>query len=208
MQRFPEAVRKRLTLGSFLSVLPALAVLWYLDGGDIGAVLIGGVGIVLAGALGVVIDSYDIDRRIFKLMFGLIILAAGVASVQDGTWPAIAFLVGGCWLVLDTVYDYRRGIERHGSTRTNMSLHEMRDFSETAQPILAELREYAKSNAELHAALDANNDEIDRVLDRLVRMGTVTKRGGAYHVNETRLGPSAFLRKIASRIARPFTITV
>lgn len=180
------------------------------NGTDNESILFTLVRVALASVLVAVIDSYEIDRRIFKVLFGLIVLGTGVVSVQDGSWPAVAFLVGGGWLVLDTVYDYRHGIERREKTESrsaSTTMHEMQEFSRIAQPIRAELREYAKTRDELHAALEEDNEEIDDALDRLSRMGTVTKRGGSYYVNEDRLGYSACLRKIGRRIARPFSIS-
>ncbi|KZN24438.1 hypothetical protein A4G99_08590 [Haladaptatus sp. R4] len=210
MQRFLQAVRKRLPLQRFLSIVPVLAVLLYLNGTDNESILFTLVGVALASVLVAVIDSYEIDRRIFKVLFSLIVLGTGVVSVQDGSWPAVAFLVGGGWLVLDTVYDYRHGIERREKTESrsvSTTMHEMQEFSRIAQPIRAELREYAKTRDELHAALEEDNEEIDDALDRLSRMGIVTKRGRTYSIDESWSGVSGLLRKVASGITRPFTIS-
>ncbi len=206
MQRVPDAIQNRFTPMHLLSTLTALAVLLYLNGGDTEGAVIAVAGIALAGLFGVVIDAYQIDRRLLKLLFGILVCVGGLVGIQEGIWPVAAFLVGA-WILLDIVYDYRHGIERRGSTGTNTTLHEMQDLSGTAQPVLNELREYSKTKDELHAAVDEDDEEIDDALGLLQRMGTVTKHGRTYSLNEERTGPAGVLRKIGRRIARPFSIS-
>ena len=207
------AVRERLSLRSGLSAV-GLLVLFRV----VFEMAWETVGVLTAVAL--FMESFDVaravpdlDERYLLFVFSLLPLAIGVVLLwtgEDSSLGVVAVAVGG-WLLLDTVYNLRNGLHP-GSSDEDIGAAEAMLLMQVGNLVADELQDGPQTVPELAAACDMTESRVRDALEFHERAGTAYEDDGEWHLDDSKIGPWAFVRdnarRIGSRLVRPFRLFV
>lgn len=206
-----DALRDRLTIRNGLGWIVVLALFWFLVGDSTAHFATSVVSIVVFAATDLLEDVYDLRGWIREAGLGAYALVGGAAMLAfaDGSaWLPVAFLLVGCWFVLDAVQTVRHeGATVDDDPRDGQAVY--RDY--VARRVHETVRERPRTRRELADALDADEEAVEAALDRLVERGALERAGSEY-----RVGPDTdpdwptrayrWVGALARRVARPATL--
>lgn len=205
------AARDRISLSDIGGAV-AIAVVCYALGYDETALatLLGLlVGVPVVGA---VFDAISVGSTSAGVAFGVFVAVAGTSVALDGglRLPLGVVLVAvGCWLILDTLYEYRHGEPTDSaSAEDDLSMAEMQALGTHGRWVLEALREADRplTAGEIRTRTGLTEDELADVLEILEGNGTVEPMGTGYVIDESAMGLTGFVRSIGGRLLRPIRL--
>ncbi|MFB6179661.1 MAG: hypothetical protein ABEI77_08060 [Halorientalis sp.] len=213
-QSLRTAVRDRLTLRQGLYVLGLLAILRLVLDVPWKNVLVIVVAIVVFEAIGVARVLPGVDERYFGFLLGAIVLGLGIVDLwraREGGVGVLAVAVG-CWIVLDTLYNFRAGHHPGDSSAADTDSSDVLMRIQVGHLVADELKDGPRTVPELAAACDLTESRVRDALEYHERAGTAYEQGEQWHLDESNTGLWAFVRnnarRILARIARPFRLFV
>lgn len=209
------AARDRISLSDIGGAV-AIAVVCYALGYDetaLAALLGLLVGVPVVGAA---FDAIGVGSTSAGVAFGVFVAVAGTSVALDGglRLPLGVVLVAvGCWLVLDTLYEYRHGeptdsASAEGKAEDDLSMAEMQALGTHGRWVLEALREADRplTAGEIRTRTGLTEDELADVLEILEGNGTVEPMGTGYVIDESAMGLTGFVRSIGGRLLRPIRL--
>jgi hypothetical protein len=154
-----------------------------------------------------------VDGRHLRGVLGVGLAGLGALAVVGTSGPLVGeFLVAvGVWVALDALYALRAGI-RPAPNREDDDAGEVLLTLQVGHLVAEELADGPKTVPELATACDLTESRVRDVLDRHRRAGVVSRDGDRWILEESRVGPWAFVRdnarRAAVRVARPFRLFV
>lgn len=154
------------------------------------------------------------DERQFRLVVGLLAVgASGVAYFQQAS-PAVVgtgFGIGG-WIALDALYSLRAGIQPSSDDLADRDASEVLLSMQVGHLVADELKTGPKTVPELAAACDMTESRVRETLEIHERSGVVYRNGDRWLLDESKIGPWAFVRdnthRVVARLLRPFRLFV
>jgi len=152
----------------------------------------------------------DIDPRHARAALGGVLLAIGALAVarDNQVLAAVGGAVGG-WIVLDAVHSLRSGIRPTG-TDDDLDGRDVMLSVQLSSLLADELKGGPKSVDDLAAACDMTESRVRDTLDLLAQSGTVHREGDVWVLDESKVGPWAFVRdntrRVVARFVRPFRL--
>jgi hypothetical protein len=204
-----DALRERLTAKNAAGWAVVVAILWHFADGATGqfAITVSSMAVAALGAI--LTDVYDVDSSVTHLSFGAYVLvsATGLLLFGDGTvWLSLALLAAGGWVVFDVVQTFRHESALADDPRDGREVY--RDY--VARRVHETLDERPRTRRELFDALDADDEDVEAAVDRLVDRGVVERTGSEYRVTDDESGGTfelgGAIRSALARIARPVTL--
>ncbi len=163
------------------------------------------------------LSTADAPEYASGLVIGTVVAAgAGALAVLESSWALAIVAAVGLWLVLDSLYDRRHGIERSASTSAedplaDSSFREGMAFVSDAQVIVETLRESptALTPAQIADRAALSSDAVERVLADLDSGSPIERASDdRYTVDESKMGASGLARDAVRRLCRPFSVLV
>ena len=155
-----------------------------------------------------------LDERHFRLAFGLVAMAAGGVAywAQGDTTVATVGFGGGGWLVLDALYSLREGIRSNDDGMVDADSSEVLLSMQVGHLVAEELKDGPKTVPELADACDMTESRVREALEFHERADTAYRDGDQWYLDESKIGPWAFVRdntrRILVRFLRPFRLFV
>jgi hypothetical protein len=155
-----------------------------------------------------------LDERHFRLALGLVAVAGGGVAywAQGDATVAAVGVGGGGWLMLDALYSLREGIRSGGDGMADADSGELFLSMQVGHLVAEELKDGPKTVPELAAACDMTESRVREALDYHEQADTAYKDGGQWHLDESKIGPWAFVRdntrRALARFFRPFRLFV
>lgn len=213
-QSLHAALRERLSvrkLVSFVALLVVFRVLFEMDWSTI----------VLVATMAVIFESFDLarvapnlDERYLLLVLGLLPLGIGVALLWTGENPPLGVLTTavGAWLLLDTAYNVRNGLHPGDASDDDLSSRDALLLMQVGNLVAEELEDGPKTVDELVDACDMTETRIRDALEFHERAGTAHRDNGRWVLDESHIGPWAFVRdttrRVGARLLRPLRLFV
>jgi hypothetical protein len=155
-----------------------------------------------------------LDERHFRLALGLVAVAAGGVAYWaqgDVTVTAVGF-GGGGWLTLDALYSLREGIRSTDDGMVDADSSEVFLSMQVGHLVAEELKDGPKTVPELADACDMTESRVREALEYHDRADTAYSNGDQWHLDESKIGPWAFVRdntrRALARFFRPFRLFV
>ena len=155
-----------------------------------------------------------LDERHFRLVLGLIAVAAGGVAywAQGDTTVAAVGVGGGGWLMLDALYSLRQGIQSSDDEMADPNSSEVFLSMQVGHLVAEELKHGPKTVPELAAACDMTESRVREALDYHEQADTAYRDNGQWHLDESNIGKWAFVRdntrNALYRFFRPFRLFV
>jgi hypothetical protein len=224
-----SVIRQRISVVSLAAWALLVAVVLAVTG-DVAVVALVVFAYLYAEAIGVLRTVPGIDERWVSGAIGTLATAASVvwlwtelsqSATVESVWPAVAALVAGCWLLLDTWADFVEG--RRLSTDDafdDLSGGEAMLVMQHGSLVADELQAEPKTVSELAEACDLTESRVRHVTELFGHDDTIypvdpTAENPRYAVDEQKLGATALGRQAAGglgalldRISRPVEIIV
>ncbi|MFB6130266.1 MAG: hypothetical protein ABEJ28_05535 [Salinigranum sp.] len=162
-------------------------------------------------ALDVLESAFDLPDTTRGTVSGAILLCLGGYGLVAGIdrWLTAFALLAGLWILADTYRTYRDGpIERSVGPYfegVGDDTGEMMYRTQVAGRVARAVYDEPRTAGELAADLGLSEGHTRDVLDTLETRGNVFERDGVYHVDESRLGKRAALRRLGGRFLRRLT---
>jgi hypothetical protein len=177
--------------------------------------------VVVVTAIVLVGDSVELadpvpgaDARHFRLLFGLVAVAAGAIAywLQSDLGVAVGGLAVGGWLTLDALYSLRAGIRPSHDEMEEQGFGETLLLMQVGNLVADELKDGPRTVPELAAACDMTESRVREALKFHERAGTAYREGDRWVLDDSNVGLWAFVRdngrRIVSRLLRPFRLFV
>lgn len=156
------------------------------------------------------------DDRHVRLALGLLLLASSSVVFWRGPDPDVvvaAFIaVIGGWVALDALYSLHAGRRPDTSDSDDIDTGEAVLSMQVGHLVAEELKDGPKTVPELADACDMTESRVRDALEYHDRAGTAYQDGDRWVLDESNVGPWAFVRtntrRVARRIARPFRLFV
>ena len=152
----------------------------------------------------------DVDPRHARAALGAVLLGVGALAAVRAE-PVVAgtgFAVGG-WIVLDAAYSLRSGV-RPTADDDDLGGREVMLSVQLSSLLADELKDGPKTVPELAAACDMTESRVRDTLDLMTRSDTVYRDGETWVLDESKVGPWAFVRdntrRVVARLVRPFRL--
>ncbi|MFD1589210.1 hypothetical protein ACFR9U_19710 [Halorientalis brevis] len=155
----------------------------------------------------------DLDERYLLFVFSLFPIGIGAVLLRTGDDPVLggAAVATGGWLLLDTVYNLRTG-HHPGSSDEDIKATDAMLLMQVGNLVADELQDGPKTVPELAAACDMTESRVRDALAFHERAGTAYEDDGEWHLDDSKIGPWAFVRdnaiRIGGRLVRPFRLFV
>lgn len=187
-----------------------------------------GLGLAVVGseAVAIVREAPGVDDRWVGVLVGTVVtlvslawfgyeLTAASGAGGPAWFPALTALVG-VWFLLDARRDFVEGGPRDGEAETDLAASDAMLVMQHAHLVAEELKSGPKTVPELAAACDLTESRVrealavapDDAVSRLDESNGEAEYDGRYALDESALGPLAFVRlngaRALRRLARPF----
>lgn len=158
--------------------------------------------------------GFDLEPGPAGVVLGALVVAAGGYVHLNGDrwvgWGAIAI---GAWILLDGIdrWRYRDG-PSDANEDEDMSNGEVFRYGEYNRWLLEELRAADRplTAAEIRSRTGLTDADFERLLEIHGESGPIERVGNGYAIDETELGPAAFVRNlvrtVGGRLLRPFRL--
>lgn len=205
------ALHERISLQTVIGWVVLVATLWWIQGQS----LVGlGTSLATATILGLAdigADVYDLPSAVKSLGLGLVTLLSGLVlfMIEGGLGVSVVLFVSSIWIVLDSVQTLRH--EGHTTDESEEPDGHAVYHQYVTRRVHETLREQELTRLELSAALESDDEAIDRALETLTERGVLSRNGSELHVSSPpKPGPMEYLRNgitdAFARLARPITI--